>query len=174
MSLFSVDILVESEVVAAASVKTVLLGKHYNCCIWSHRLVFEAMHRLRLLAFHESLEESESENLGINWRQITYAFWREYASTSFCWPGFYILENCLWMLYPKVPQRKSNLCILVYLHRNGAHLIGICIFQHLHQWSHGFLLQTDSITLDIVLVVGPKCVCLRACILASMSIYHLL
>lgn len=40
-------------------------GKHYNRCVRSHKLVFEAMQRLRLLTFYESLQESESENLDV-------------------------------------------------------------------------------------------------------------
>ena len=57
--------MIESEVVAAASVKAVLSGKHYNRCIRSHKLVFEAMQRLRLIAFQESLQGSASEKLSI-------------------------------------------------------------------------------------------------------------
>jgi hypothetical protein len=57
--------LIESEVVAPASVKTVFSGKHYNRCVRAHKLVFEAMQRLRLQAFYESLQGSESEKLGV-------------------------------------------------------------------------------------------------------------
>jgi hypothetical protein len=52
-------------VIAPASVKTVFSGKHYNRCVRAHKLVFEAMQRLRLQAFYESLQGSESEKLGI-------------------------------------------------------------------------------------------------------------
>ena len=57
--------MIESEVVAPASVKNVLSGKHYNRCVRAHKLVFEEMQRLRLLAFYESLQGSESEKLGV-------------------------------------------------------------------------------------------------------------
>ena len=51
--------------IAPASVKTVFSGKHYNRCVRAHKLVFEAMQRLCLLAFYESLQGSESEKLGV-------------------------------------------------------------------------------------------------------------
>ena len=48
--------MIESEIVASGSVKGVLTGKHYNRCIRAHKVVFEAMQRLRFLAFYESLQ----------------------------------------------------------------------------------------------------------------------
>lgn len=55
--------MVESEVVAPGSVDAVLSGKHYNRAIRCHKIVFEAMQRLRFLAFYESLPCDEAEQL---------------------------------------------------------------------------------------------------------------
>ena len=55
--------MIESEIVASGSVKGVLTGKHYNRCIRAHKVVFEAMQRLRFLAFYESLPDNEAEEL---------------------------------------------------------------------------------------------------------------
>ena len=55
--------MIESEIVASGSVKGVLTGKHYNRCIRAHKVVFEAMQRLRFLAFYESLPDNETEEL---------------------------------------------------------------------------------------------------------------
>lgn len=57
--------MIESEVVAPASVQAVLSGKHYNRCIRAHKLLFEVMQRLRMQAFNESLPGPESEKLSI-------------------------------------------------------------------------------------------------------------
>ena len=50
----SQDILVESETVAQGSLNGVFSGKHYNRCIRAHKLVFEAIERLRFEAFFDS------------------------------------------------------------------------------------------------------------------------
>ncbi len=51
--------MIESEIVAPGSVKGVLSGKHYNRCIRAHKLIYEAMERLRLQAFEKSLTTTE-------------------------------------------------------------------------------------------------------------------
>jgi hypothetical protein len=51
--------MIESEIVAPGSVKGVLSGKHYNRSIQAHKMVYEAMERLRLQAFEKSLTTSE-------------------------------------------------------------------------------------------------------------------
>ena len=51
--------MIESEIVAPGSVKGVLSGKHYNRCIRTHKLIYEAMERLRLQAFEKSLTTTE-------------------------------------------------------------------------------------------------------------------
>ena len=55
--------MIESEIVASGSVKGVLTGKHYNRCIRAQKVVFQAMQRLRFLAFYESLPDNEAEEL---------------------------------------------------------------------------------------------------------------
>ena len=51
------DVLVEARVVAQGSVNAVLEGKQYNRAIRAHKLVFEAMQRLRFRAFLDSLSD---------------------------------------------------------------------------------------------------------------------
>ncbi len=45
------DIFIESEIVAQGSLNGVFSGKHYNRCIRAHKLVYEALERLRFEAF---------------------------------------------------------------------------------------------------------------------------
>ena len=47
--------MIESEIVAPGSLKAVLSGKHYNRCIRAHKLIYEAMERLRFQAFEKTL-----------------------------------------------------------------------------------------------------------------------
>ena len=51
--------MIESEIVAPGSVKGVLSGKHYNRSIRAHKMVYEALERLRLQAFEKTLTTSE-------------------------------------------------------------------------------------------------------------------
>ena len=53
------DIMIESDIVAAGSVNGVLSGKHYNRSIRAHKLIYEAMQRLRVKAFLKSLPEND-------------------------------------------------------------------------------------------------------------------
>jgi hypothetical protein len=55
--------MIESEIVAAGSVNGVLSGKHYNRCMRAHKLIFEAMHRMRFEAFCKSLPEAKADEL---------------------------------------------------------------------------------------------------------------
>jgi hypothetical protein len=60
------DILVESETVAQGSLNGVFSGKHYNRCIRAHKLVFEAMERLRFEAFLDTQStEQKGEIIGL-------------------------------------------------------------------------------------------------------------
>ena len=52
--------MIESEIVTTGSVKGVLFGKHYNRCVRVHKLIYEAMQRMRFEAFKKSLESSAS------------------------------------------------------------------------------------------------------------------
>ena len=51
--------MIESEIVAPGSVKGVLSGKHYNRSIRAHKMVYEALERLRLQAFEKTLTTGE-------------------------------------------------------------------------------------------------------------------
>ena len=55
--------MIESGVVAPGSVKGILTGKHYNRCIRAHKVVYEAIQRLRFVAFCDSLPNNEVEGL---------------------------------------------------------------------------------------------------------------
>ena len=52
--------MIESDIVAAGSVNGVLSGKHYNRSIRAHKLMYEAMQRLRVKAFLKSLPENDA------------------------------------------------------------------------------------------------------------------
>lgn len=53
------DVLIESNVVAVGSINGVISGHHYNRSIRAHKLLFEAMHILRLRSFLQSLPEQQ-------------------------------------------------------------------------------------------------------------------
>jgi predicted DNA-binding ribbon-helix-helix protein len=55
------DIVVEAGIVAVGSINGVLSGKHYNRAMRAHKLMFEALERLRFKAFVDSLAEEEGE-----------------------------------------------------------------------------------------------------------------
>ena len=56
------DLFIESGVVSEGSIKGVLSGKHYNRSIFCHKIVYEAMQRLRFEAFLESLTDDKKED----------------------------------------------------------------------------------------------------------------
>lgn len=51
------DLMIESGIVAAGSLPSVMSGKHYNRAARAHKLVFEALSRLRIRQFMEELDE---------------------------------------------------------------------------------------------------------------------
>eukprot|EP00057_Strongylocentrotus_purpuratus_P019489 XP_011673963.1 PREDICTED: uncharacterized protein LOC105442958 [Strongylocentrotus purpuratus] len=53
------DIVIESEVVAAGSLRGVISGHHYNRSLRTHKLVCEALHRLCWQAFFDTLSEED-------------------------------------------------------------------------------------------------------------------
>ncbi|XP_071849790.1 uncharacterized protein [Apostichopus japonicus] len=53
------DVLIESGIVASGSVNGVMTGKHYNRATRIFRIVYEALHGLRLNAFTESLNQED-------------------------------------------------------------------------------------------------------------------
>jgi hypothetical protein len=56
------DLFIESGVVSEGSIKGVLSGKHYNRSVFCHKIVYEAMQRLRFEAFLENLTDGEKED----------------------------------------------------------------------------------------------------------------
>ena len=60
---FLLEYNVESEIIAPGSVKGVLSGKHHNRAMQVHKLLFEAMERMRLEAFAKSLTTVEKTKL---------------------------------------------------------------------------------------------------------------
>jgi len=57
------DVMIESGIVAASLVDAVLNCKHYNRCIRSLKLVYEAMPRMKVLAFVAWLEKDSSRDI---------------------------------------------------------------------------------------------------------------
>ena len=51
--------MIESEIVAPGSLKAILSGKHYNRCVRTHKMIYEAMERLRFRAFKKTLSTLE-------------------------------------------------------------------------------------------------------------------
>lgn len=51
--------MIESEIVAIGSVKGVLSGKHYNRSIRAHKIIYEAMERLRFEVCESSLSAAD-------------------------------------------------------------------------------------------------------------------
>ena len=73
--------MVESEIVALGSIKSVLSGKHYNRSIRAHKIIYEAMQRLPLEAFEKSLPTKEKtvlESIKLNMMQ-------DYSETDTFW-----------------------------------------------------------------------------------------
>ena len=50
-----------TELVASGSMTGVLSGKHYNRCVRAHKIMYEAMERLRFQAFENSLTAAEKD-----------------------------------------------------------------------------------------------------------------
>ncbi|XP_028408500.1 uncharacterized protein LOC114531056 [Dendronephthya gigantea] len=57
------DILIESGIVNEGSIKGVLSGKHYNRSVFCHKIMHEALQRLRFDAFLDSLDITEQEKI---------------------------------------------------------------------------------------------------------------
>ncbi|XP_038063921.1 uncharacterized protein LOC119734467 [Patiria miniata] len=58
------DILIESDVVAPGSMNGVINGHHYNRSIRCHKVMAEALHRLRWQSFIEGVSEVDAEQYG--------------------------------------------------------------------------------------------------------------
>ena len=57
--------LIESGIISVGSIRGILSGKHYNRYVMCHKLVFEAMERLRFQAFLDALDDDEQESIYI-------------------------------------------------------------------------------------------------------------
>lgn len=54
---------IESGIVSEGSIKGVLSGKHYNRSVSCHKIMYEALQRLRFQAFLDSVTEKEQEDI---------------------------------------------------------------------------------------------------------------
>lgn len=55
--------LIESGIISVGSIRGVLSGKHYNRSVMCHKLVYDAMERLRFQAFLDALDDDEQESI---------------------------------------------------------------------------------------------------------------
>ena len=55
------DVFIEFGIISEGSVKGVLTGKHYNRSVFCHKILYEAMQRLRFDAFFDQLDEVKQE-----------------------------------------------------------------------------------------------------------------
>ena len=79
--------MVESEIIAPGSVKGVLTGKHYNRSIRVHKIIYEALERLRWEAFEKSLataQKATHDSVGVNLKADSNLdnFWNDCSSTN--------------------------------------------------------------------------------------------
>ena len=72
--------LIESGIVGEGSVKGVLNGKHYNRSIFSHKVVYEAMQRLRFETFLDNLDEQKEDRIV----QFLCQMYDAFPDESFC------------------------------------------------------------------------------------------
>ncbi len=69
--------MIESGIVAMGSVKGVLSGKHYNRSVLCHKLIYEAMERLRFEAFLDSMDDDEKGGINMIVLEMMDSFPRE-------------------------------------------------------------------------------------------------
>ena len=79
--------MIESEIIAPGSVKGVLTGKHYNRSIRVHKVIYEALKRLRWEEFEKSLTTAEKatlDSVGVNFKADSNLcnFWENCCSTN--------------------------------------------------------------------------------------------
>ena len=79
--------MIESEIIAPGSVKDVLTGKHYNRSIRVHKVIYEALERLRWEEFEKSLTTAEKatlDSVGVNFKANSNLgnFWENCCSTN--------------------------------------------------------------------------------------------
>ena len=79
--------MIESEIIAPGSIKGVLSGKRYNRSIRVHKIIYEALERLRWEAFEEMLTTAEKatlDSVGVSLRADSNLdnFWSNCESTN--------------------------------------------------------------------------------------------
>lgn len=88
------DLMVESGIVATGSLSHVMSGKHYNRAIRSHRLMYEALSRLRISQFMADNDDAntymmEADNMSTTYKDPSFmdsnhtkleGFWEQYTS----------------------------------------------------------------------------------------------
>ena len=57
------DVLIESNIIGQGSIKGVMTGKHYNRSVHCHKIMSEALHRLRFQAFLDCLDDEDSNDV---------------------------------------------------------------------------------------------------------------
>ena len=55
------DVVIESGIVSEGSIKGVLSGKHYNRSVSCHKVMYEALQRLRFQSFLDSITDENQE-----------------------------------------------------------------------------------------------------------------
>jgi hypothetical protein len=73
--------MIESEIVAPGSIKSVLSRKHYNRSIRAHKIIYEAMQRLRLEVFEKSLPMKQKAVL----ESIKLKMTQDFSTTGTFW-----------------------------------------------------------------------------------------
>ncbi|KAJ1217022.1 hypothetical protein NDU88_004619, partial [Pleurodeles waltl] len=67
------DLCIEKDTIAGGSILSVLEGHMYNCGVWVHKSVCEAMLRLAWLEFIPWVEKNYKENI-----QVIYSFFEDF------------------------------------------------------------------------------------------------
>ena len=59
------DVFIESGIVSEGSIKGILSGKHYNRSVLCHKIMYEALQRLRFQAFLDSRTKDDQEDISL-------------------------------------------------------------------------------------------------------------
>ena len=118
---------IESGIVSEGSVKGVLSGKHYNRSVSYHKIVYEALQRLRFEAFLESLDGEKQDRIMVLLSEMSDAFPSETFHTLVKCPDFEEIANeyeqfitdasttsrtfAFWSMYIKMIGEFSNYII---------------------------------------------------------------
>ncbi|XP_046845101.1 uncharacterized protein LOC124438948 [Xenia sp. Carnegie-2017] len=68
------DVLIESGIISVGSIRGVLSGKHYNRSIMCHKLVYEALQRLRFDAYLDSIDNQQKESVATSIQNVADCF----------------------------------------------------------------------------------------------------